>query len=60
LTEAFAETNIPADLEISTRITRWAYAQVEAANGLVWVSGETMVPLDASWRAVLEVNGRAP
>jgi HNH endonuclease len=55
LDEAFIAAKIFADRAASVMITRWAYEQLEAGAGLVWVSGVKMVPLDARWRAVIEV-----
>jgi hypothetical protein len=55
LAEAFIAARIFADRTASVRITRWAYEQIEASAGLVWASGEKMVPLDAKWRSVMEV-----
>ncbi len=55
LAEAFIAARIFADRTASVRITRWAYEQIEASGGLVWMSGEKMVPLDARWRALMEV-----
>lgn len=56
LDEAFVAAKVPADLEVSIRITRWAYAQIEASRGLVWVSGDVMVPLGGAWRTLLEAT----
>ena len=55
LSEAFIAAGIFADRTASVRITRWAYEQIDASGGLVWLSGEQMVPLDARWRALMEV-----
>ena len=55
LDEAFIAARIFADRTASFLITRWAYEQIAASAGMVWVRGEKMVPLDAKWRAVLEV-----
>src|SRR5262249_35353909 len=55
LSKAFARSKIFADRAASVRITRWAYEQIEATNGLVWISGEQMSPLDTGWRAALQV-----
>jgi hypothetical protein len=57
LDEAFTEAKIVADRVASTRITRWAYEQVESTRGLVWVSADVkadwLVPLDKRWRDLL-------
>ena len=55
LDEAFIAARIFADQTASVLITRWAYEQIEASAGMVWVSGETLVPLDAKWRSVVSV-----
>jgi hypothetical protein len=55
LDEAFIAARIFADRTASVLITRWAYEQIEASAGMVWVSGEKMVPLDSKWRSVMEV-----
>jgi 5-methylcytosine-specific restriction endonuclease McrA len=52
LDDAFLAQKIFADRRTSIQITRWAYGLTEAINGLVWVSGDAMVPLDARWRAL--------
>ena len=50
LAEEFARAKVVADLGISNRITQWAYEQVSASHGLVWVKGQTLEPLDPGWR----------
>ena len=55
LNEAFAKSKIFADRAASVRITRWAYEQIEASHGLVWISGEQMTPLNTEWRTALQV-----
>lgn len=44
LDKAFVAAKVPTDVEVSIRITRWAYAQIEGSRGLVWVSGDTLAP----------------
>jgi hypothetical protein len=58
LEKEFVKANIVADRVASTRITRWAYEQVETTGGLVWMSPDTttdwLVPLDGRWRDLLD------
>jgi hypothetical protein len=53
LDQAFAHAGIPHDRQVSLRITKWAYAQVEERQGLVWVKGRTLEPLSDEWRRLL-------
>ena len=54
LDEAFIAARIFADRTASVLIARWATEQIEASAGMVWVSREKMVPLDAKWRSAVE------
>jgi hypothetical protein len=61
LDDAFAKASaVIADLVTSTRVTRWAYEQVEANSGFVWLKGAQMVPLDATWRRLARAASPAP
>jgi 5-methylcytosine-specific restriction endonuclease McrA len=53
LLDEFHQRGASANLAASQRITHWAYAQTEAANGLTWLRGEELIPLASSWRARL-------
>jgi hypothetical protein len=35
------------------RITRWAYAQTQVTNGLVWVRGKVLEHLGGEWERLL-------
>jgi hypothetical protein len=48
-----AQRSVVAELIASDRVTQWAYAQTEAANGLTWVQADEIVPLDAGWRGLI-------
>ena len=53
LAQELVQRAVVAELTASNRVTQWAYAQTEAANGLTWVQADQMVPLDAGWRRLL-------
>ena len=53
LDEAFIAARIFADRTASVLIARWATEQIEASAGMVWVSREKMVRLDATWRSAM-------
>ena len=36
------------------RVTRWAYSQTEGAGGLIWLRGDEMVPLAATWQDLIQ------
>lgn len=55
LSQSFQAGGLFADRRTSMQVTRWAYAQVEVAKGLVWQEGESLVPLHGDWREVLGV-----
>lgn len=55
LDRAFADAGLVADARASVRITRWAYEQVAATSGLVWVRGDDLVGLDARWRELVGI-----
>ena len=44
---------VVAELFASNRVTRWAYEQAEAADGLTWARADEMVKLDAGWRELI-------
>ncbi len=44
------EAGIVADASASRQITRWAYAQADAAKALVWSGGTNRVPLGQGWQ----------
>lgn len=52
IAEALEERGIMVQLDVSNRITRWAYAQTEAAGGLTWLRKDEMVPLEERWRVL--------
>jgi 5-methylcytosine-specific restriction endonuclease McrA len=54
LGQELAQRSVVAELTASNRVTQWAYAQTEAANGLTWVQADEMVPLDAGWRELID------
>lgn len=47
---AMEERGVIADVAISNSVTRWAYEQTEAANGLTWLRADELVPLAARWK----------
>jgi 5-methylcytosine-specific restriction endonuclease McrA len=53
IAEALEKCGVAAQLDVSKRITQWAYAQSEAAGGLTWLRGDEMVPLVEHWRLLL-------
>jgi hypothetical protein len=55
----FSARGLIADRTASERITRWAYGQVEAAGGRVWIAGDDLVPLDERWRSLAGLGGAA-
>lgn len=56
LAEAFGEAGLPADLDASVGVARWAYAQTSRANGQVWTHGTELEHLSGSWRALLAAS----
>jgi len=56
LTNAFGEAGLPADLDGSVGVTRWAYAQTARANGQVWAHGTQLEHLSGSWSALLAAS----
>ncbi|HSW29087.1 MAG TPA: HNH endonuclease [Longimicrobiales bacterium] len=53
LASAFDLKRIRHDLAASERIARWAYGQIAARQGRVWVEGSTLVELGMGWEGVL-------
>jgi len=49
----FEEAGFMHDLSVSTRITRWAYAQVGQRGGRVWHRGSVLEPLGSNWESFL-------
>lgn len=49
------EYRLAHDHDGTLRITRWAYQQVERADGWVWVRGNELVPLGEEWEELLRV-----
>lgn len=47
----FRESNLDHDLRGSLMVARWAYGQVEKAEGLVWQPPQQTRRLHSSWRA---------
>jgi HNH endonuclease len=56
LAGAAGDAGIPADVEASFGVARWAYAQTERANGQVWARGSEMEHLSGAWRGLLEAS----
>jgi hypothetical protein len=54
LDQVFLDATVVANRTTSNRIASWAYGQVEATSGLVWVKDEQLVPLDAGWQSLLD------
>ena len=52
LERAFADAKLLADRGTSARVARWAYSQIEAVPGLLWVRDDELVTLDVGWRAL--------
>jgi hypothetical protein len=50
----FDEYGVGHDLESSTKITRWAYAQTDRLGGQVWSAGRTFKQLTPEWERVFE------
>lgn len=53
LAEDFQAQGLVHDLTASRQVARWTYAQIELTQGLTWVRGEDLVPLDERWRQLL-------
>ena len=53
IADLLGKSGIVARLAVSNRITHWAYAQVDAAGGLTWLTRDEMVPLEGHWRVLL-------
>jgi len=53
LERAFDAAGIQHDLVATERVARWAYGQVDAVGGQVWVAGREMRELGEGWRGVL-------
>ncbi len=53
LSEQLSDLELPQDLEASTRITEWAYAQTEQSQGQVWVMKDVFQRLGPDWRRLL-------
>lgn len=49
LAERFDEKGLLHDLRASLHVTRWAYAQAEAAGAQVWRLEDELVALDPAW-----------
>jgi hypothetical protein len=50
LSVAFRERNVIHDLDVSWRVTSWAYEQAQRAGALVWVEGGDLIVLTPDWR----------
>ena len=53
LGKRLAERGLPHDREASRRVAVWAYGQLEAAGGQVWVERGVLEGLGGAWRAIL-------
>ena len=53
LEKFYAEKKLVHDERASREIARWAYSQVEATHGHVWMQGDALVELAPDWRALL-------
>jgi HNH endonuclease len=47
------QRGVVGELDASNRVTAWAYAQTEAAQGLTWARADEMVPLAPGWRELV-------
>ena len=47
------EKRLLHDGAASKEIARWAYSQVEATRGHVWLRGDALVELEPTWRSIL-------
>ncbi len=56
LAEAFGEAGLPADMDASVGVARWAYAQTARANGQVWTHGTELEHLSGSWMTLLAAS----
>jgi hypothetical protein len=54
LAKELVQRGVVAELAASKRVTEWAYAQTEVANGLTWLQADDMVPLSPEWRSALQ------
>ena len=54
LSQRFQTGGLDHDYDASIRIAQWAYAQVEAMGGDVWVRDTELRPLTSSWHRVFE------
>jgi hypothetical protein len=54
LSLVFEDTGTPYDPRISSRITRWAYRQVQDRKGLVWVKERLLIPLETGWQDLID------
>ncbi|OOG27863.1 hypothetical protein B1C78_02510 [Thioalkalivibrio denitrificans] len=53
LAEAFDRRGLLHDRDASYQIARWAYAQADLQNGLLWKQGSELTSLSPAWRAIL-------
>lgn len=53
LSAAFRERNVIYDLDVSWRVTSWAYEQAQRVGSFVWVEGRELVALTPDWRNLL-------
>ena len=51
----FDSAHLVHDLNVSSRVTYWAYRQTFAVNGLTWRHGEELVHLPADWSSKLNI-----
>ncbi|MGD2069817.1 MAG: hypothetical protein PVI57_14195 [Gemmatimonadota bacterium] len=59
LGERFDRAGVIHDLPTTWQIARWAYRQVEVAEGQVWVEGSVLEPLGGGWEETLPGASRA-
>ena len=57
LSTGFQSSGLAHDCEASIRIACWAYDQMEATSGEVWVQGREFSPLGSTWRQVIGACG---
>ena len=51
LARAFDTAHLVSDLEVTRKVTQWAYAQAHRSGADVWDAGKRLVSLEAGWGA---------
>jgi hypothetical protein len=54
IADEMTRRGVVAELVAAQRVAYWAYAKMEAANGLTSVHGDELVPPAAAWRGLLD------